>query len=204
MTPTVPRFPSEIIVAILLAGMLGGCNTSEREEQLLTSCQNHRAHLNFDLRLDLNMEQGKEAAAPPHEEDVPGYEMLARYAARKSGALNCNHGAHGSLIGGWQAVNLAPEQWMELNRLWTSRGYQALLPFYWCGKPNPLQQRVFCGLFRNTDGRWFIDHTVLSEAEVRDMIGKLNACLSHQGLPPIAVDVPDGVQWDSFKRERGR
>lgn len=39
--------------------------------------------------------------------------MIARYAGRKSGALNCDHGAPDSLIGGWQAVNLTLEQWTE-------------------------------------------------------------------------------------------
>jgi hypothetical protein len=130
--------------------------------------------------------------------------MLARYAARKSGALNCNHGAPGSLIGGWQAVNLTPEQWSELNRMWTSRGHQVLMPIYWCGRPNPTQKRVFCGLLQDAEGRWFVDHAVLTEVEVRDAIGKLNACLSELGLPPIAVDVPAKVQWESFGHERQR
>ena len=201
MTPTIRRCPLGIMVAILLAAILAGCSTSEREEQLFTSCQNHRAHLSFDLNLDL---RGEEKAAPPHEADVPGYEMLARYAAHKSGALNCNHGAPGSLIGGWQAVNLTREQWTELNRIWTGRGHQVLLPFYWCGKPSPLQKRVFCGLLRNAEGHWFVDHEVLPEAGLQDVIGKLNACLSELGAPPVAVDVPDGVHWDSFERERRR
>ncbi len=173
---------------------------SERDERLFVSCQNHRAQLNFDLRMDFH-----EKAAPPHEADVPGYVMLARYAAQKPGGLNCNHGAPGSLIGGWQAVNLTPEQWLGLSRMWIGRGHQEqLLPFYWCGKPNPLQKRVFCSIWRDAEGGWFIDHRVLPEAEVRDAIGKLNACLSDLGLPLVAVDIPDGVEWDAFERERKR
>jgi hypothetical protein len=201
MTPIIRRFPHGGMVAIMLAAMLGGCSTSERDERLFVSCQNHRAHLTFDLNLDL---QGNEKAAPPHEADVPGHVMLARYAAHKSGALNCNHGAPGSRIGGWQAVNLTPEQWLELNRMWVGRGHQGLLPFYWCGKPNPLQKRVFCGLLPQADGRWFIDHEVLHEAELRDTIGRLNACLSELGVPPVPVNVPDGVHWGSFEAKHER
>jgi hypothetical protein len=148
--------------------------------------------------------QSDEKAAPPHQAEIHGYEMLARYAAQKTGALNCNHGAPGSLIGGWQAVNLAPEQWLELNQIWTSRGHQIPLPLYWCGKPNPLQKRVFCGLMRDAGGLWFVDHSVLPEPEVRSLIEKLNACLTELGAPPVKVDVPDGVQWDLFAREHRR
>lgn len=195
MTPTIKRSSFGGMVAVLLAAMPGGCSTSEQNERLFVSCQNHRALLTLDLIMDL---QGNEKATPPHEPNVPGCVMLARYAAQKSGALNCNHGAPGSRIGGWQAVNLTPEQWLELNRMWIGRGHQGLLPFYWCGKSNPLQKRVFCGLLRQADG-WFIDHEVLPQAELRDAIGRLNACLSELGVPPVAVDVPDGVQWDSFE-----
>jgi hypothetical protein len=199
MTPITNHSPLCSMVAIILAATLGGCRTSERNERLFVSCQNHRAHLTFDLNLDL---QGDERMDPPHEPSVSGYEMIARYAAGRSGALNCNHGAPGFRIGGWQAVNLAPEQWLELTRMWTDRGHQGLLPFYWCGKPNPLGKRVFCGLLRDAEGRWFIDHAVLPEAELRDVIGRLNACLSTLGVPPVLVDVPDAVQWDSFEEDR--
>jgi hypothetical protein len=201
MTPTIRRSAFGGMVAILLAAMAGGCGTSERDERLLVSCQNHRAHLTFDLRLDLH---GDEKTNPPYEADVPGHVMLAGYAAQRSGALNCNHGAAGCRIGGWQAVNLTPEQWLELNRMWIGRSHQGLLPFYWCGKSNPLQKRVFCGLLRQADGGWFIDHEVLSEAELRDAIGRLNACLSELGVPPVAIDVPDGVQWDTFEGNHAR
>jgi hypothetical protein len=199
MTPITNHSPLCSMVAIILAATLGGCRTSEGNERLFVSCQNHRAHLTFDLNLDL---QGDERMDPPHEPSVSGYEMIARYAAGRSGALNCNHGAPGFRIGGWQAVNLAPEQWLELTRMWTDRGHQGLLPFYWCGKPNPLGKRVFCGLLRDAEGRWFIDHAVLPEAELRDVIGRLNACLSALGVPPVLVDVPDAVQWDSFEEDR--
>jgi hypothetical protein len=200
MTPTIRRASFAGMVAILLAAMAGGCGTSERDKRLFVSCQNHRAHLSLDLRIDLH---GGEKTNPPYEANVPGHVMLARYAAQRFGALNCNHGAPGSRIGGWQAVNLTSEQWLELDRMWIGRGHQGLVPFYWCGKPNPLQKRVFCGLLWQADG-WFIHHEVLPEAELRDAIGRLNACLSELGVPPVAVDVPDGVQWDSLDGNHAR
>ena len=183
------------MAAIILAATLGGCGASER---LFVSCQNHRKHLDLDLTLRLHED---ERIDPPHQPSVSGYEMIARYAGGRFGALNCNHGAPGFRIGGWQAVNLTPEQWLALNRLWTDRGHQGFLPFSWCGKPNPLGKRVFSGLLRNPDGRWVIMPGVLSEVELRDTIGELNACLSEMGVQPVAVDVPDGVRWDSFESE---
>jgi hypothetical protein len=136
--------------------------------------------------------------------DNQGYAMLAIYAGRLQGGLNCNHGApRPSRIGGWQAVNLSPEQWWDLQRIWVAHDHHGMLPFYWCGKANPLQKRVFCTLWHSDDG-WFIDHEVLPEVAVRERIGKLNHCLSELGLAHVSVDVPDGVQWSSFETEGKR
>jgi hypothetical protein len=151
------------------------------------------------LNLELNMAlQGPIPVLPPSEPGVPGYAMWASWAGRKAGALNCHHGAPGHRIGGWQAVNLPPEKWQELHRIWTARGCGSRIPFYWCGQPNPRQKRVFCGLLRDDQGRWLVDHDVLSESALGEEVRKLNACLTELGLPPVASDVPAGVRWDSF------
>jgi hypothetical protein len=173
---------------------LTACGSRKRNEQLLLSCQNHRAHLSFDLNIEL---RAQPKADPPYEPGVPEYEMLAIYAAQRQGALNCNHGAPGSRIGGWQAVNLPPEQWRELHRKWSVRGDAGGLPFYWCGKPNPLRRRVFCTLWLSEDG-WLVEHEVLAETTVHARIAKLNAYLSELGVAPVSVDVPDGIQWGVF------
>ena len=194
MPPIMRNPPVGSIVTILLMMALGAC-TSKRDEQLLVSCQNHRAHLNFDLRMEL---QGQAKGQPPYESNVPGYEMLAKYAGRKSGGLNCNHGALGSRIGGWQAVNLPPEMWRDLHRMWSARGHPGQLPFYWCGKPNRRQVRVFCTLWPDDGGGWFVDSEVLTETELRARIGVLNECLALLGVTPVAIDIPGGVTWAAF------
>ncbi|MCL4179859.1 MAG: Gfo/Idh/MocA family oxidoreductase [Verrucomicrobia bacterium] len=175
---------------------------TERDKLLFGSCQNHRKHLNLSLHLDMVNQWGR---LPPYQANEPGYAMLAMYAGRSSGGLNCNHGAPDSRIGGWQAVNLSPEQWHEVHRSWSARGYPGFPPFYWCGKPNPLQSRVFCTLGLDADeGHWFLDHNVLPEPVVRWRIAMLNRCLEELGLPAIDVDVPDGVAWESFEGEANR
>ena len=188
------------ILALVLLTSLGACGSPKRNEQLFLSCQNHRAHLSFDLNIEFRAQQKSD---PPHQPNVPGYEMLAMYAGRRQGALNCNHGALGSRIGGWQAVNLPPEQWRQLHRKWSVRGDPGGLPFYWCGKPNPLQRRVFCTLSLSEDG-WLVEHEVLAETTVRERIAKLNEYLTELGVAQVSIDVPDGIQWSTFEAEAKR
>ncbi len=184
------------IAAVVLMGGLAACNRVEQAEQLFGSCQNHRAHLNFDLNTSEVALGG--VRRPPFQSEVAGYEMLATFAGRTSGALNCNHGAPGMRVGGWQAVNLPADKWTELHRLWISRRYEGALPFYWCGKPNSLHRRVVCTLILNPSGGSFVDHLVLKEAELQEQVKRLNSCLSELGLSPVTLDVPDAVPWASF------
>ncbi len=182
-------------VVLALLGAIVGCRNSTTDEELFVSCLNHRAHLRFALILEL---QPGEKGWPPHFADTPGYEMLARYAGGKQGALNCHHGAPGSRIGGWQAVNLSPERWRELHRLWLARDYPGPLPFFWCGKANALHKRAMCTLWLAEDG-WSVDYEVLTETALHDRIDQLNQCLSALDLPPVTADVPDGVAWNRFE-----
>lgn len=187
-----------MVTNMVLTPVSGAELQSMKVNQLLVSCLSHRKFLEFDLHLEFAGAGGKEKAQPPYEPNVPGYEMFAKYAGQKPrGGYNCNHGAPGSLIGGWQAVNLSPEHWRAVHRLWSARGYSGL-PFFWCGKPNPGQTRVFTTLWLDDEGVWFLDHHVLEEAELRERIGWLNECLGELGLPPVAMDVPDEIKWDSF------
>ena len=71
------------------------------------------------------------------------------------------------------------------------------LPFFWCGKANALHRRAMCTLWPAEDG-WSVDYEVLTEAALHDRIDQLNQCLSALGLPPVAVNVPDGVEWNRF------
>lgn len=183
------------IAAVVLVAGLAVCNRGERAKQLFGSCQNHRGLLNMDLRTSEVALGG--VRSPPFQPEVPGYEMLATFAGRTSGALNCHHGAPGMRVGGWQAVNLPADKWTELHRLWTSR-YGGDLPFYWCGKPNSLHKRVVCTLMLNPNGDSFVEHHVLRETESQEQVKRLNNCLSELGLSPVALDVPDAVAWASF------
>jgi hypothetical protein len=201
MSAIMSESPCIRILVLALLTTLGGCSHPNTDEVLFVSCQNHRAHLNMDLTMEL---QGERKAQPPCEPNAPGYEMLARYAGRRQGYLNCNHGAPESRIGGWQAVNLPAQKWRDLQRMWSARDRTIGLPFYWCGKPNARQVRVFCTLWLDDRGVWFVDHDVVTEAELSERVRTLNRCLSELGLPPVGTDVPDGVRWASFDSQASR
>lgn len=142
----------------------------------------------------------------PYEVGVPGHVMLANFADGKTGVLNCHHGAPRSLIGGWQAVNLPPEQWAELQAKWHVQMDPVLLPFFWCGKPTGLDKRVLMSVIpvlrSNTAPEWSLDHRVVTEDELRRLISKLNGILVEMKRSPVELNVPDGVDWKTFQSKR--
>jgi hypothetical protein len=172
-------------------------------EARLLSCQNHRAHLVFSLRTGHRPQHGGEL---PYERGVPGHVMLAKYAATQVGSLNCQHGAPGARVGGWQAVNLPPDKWGALRRVWNQRYGKTEIPFFWCGRRTGQGRRVLVSArwMHLSDGEgWEFEYTVAAEPELRARVQQLGECLAAIGADPLSLDVPGSVDWEALAGPTG-
>lgn len=185
-------------VAAILGSSLYICVVvPARNRSLLNSCSNHISFLCrcFDTERSL-----------PHEDGVPGCVMLAKAMAKRdrSAHMNCNHGATDSFnrIGGWQAVNLPPEEWTALRTLWKPTEPMDDIPFFWCGRPSGLRERFivfasYSNIGTPTEG-WYLRSERISEEKLRDKVARLNEHLRSLGKPAVSQNIPNDVNWQEY------
>jgi hypothetical protein len=172
----------------------------DRNQALVVSCNNHERFLWMALREYQVANDG----ALPYEEGMPGYGMLCLFSATNTKAkVNCNHGAPNSRIGGWQAVNLSPEEWFGVTERWDTYREGKPIPFAWCGKPTHTGTRVVTGIASRTwqDGAQ-LHHFNMAEEEVRASVDALNRILDDIGERPVALNLPDGIDWSRWEVDR--
>lgn len=175
------------------AGVLGHRGLAKaRMRSLVVSCNNHQRFLWMAL-----IQFGADThGALPYEPGVPGYTMLKNFSSRPRGGVNCHHGAPGSLIGGWQAVNLPSNIWLSIVGKWPASLGGKPIPFAWCGKPTGTGQRVVTTIIAHSPDYGFsLHHGNIQEIELKNSLSELNRLLEPLGVPPVALDVPDGVAW---------
>jgi hypothetical protein len=187
---------------VVAATLFWRSNRSSRANTLFISCQNHRGVLAMEVR----WYQHEHNDELPYEVGVPGHAMLAKFAAGKTGALNCNHAAPDSRFGGWQAVNLPPEKWKELHQHWAVGTDDPPIPFFWCGKPNKLDKRVLVSVIRYGGGAtsegWSLDHQIVTEKQLRELIARLNRVLVGIKEPSVECDVIANIDWNAYTQKR--
>jgi hypothetical protein len=182
----------QLVIMVVVAGILLGELVRLKQKNAIIHCSNQCSWLWKDLPTG-------QPSALPYLEGAPGYEMLARVAVARvkgSGTTNCPHGAPGAGWGGWQAVNLSPEQWKELVARWRTEGSKEEIPFCWCGKPTG-DRRI--GL-STPDGADLIPNGIWEENELSRLLQRLNAHLKAMGIPPVSPNVPDDVDWSKFEK----
>ena len=188
-----------LILTVMVIVIVRWFSVSMREQQLLGSCLNHFDHLNMAWVIGaLERTNNYEL---PYQAGAPGYVVFAKWSATQDGALSCNHGAPKARFGGWQVANLPPHKWKDLLGRWPLELVERI-PFMWCGRPNRLGKRVIGYIWRTNVGTpsegWYLHHEVIDEAKLSDTVSRLNRYLAEMNEPPVEVNVPNGVAWDSW------
>jgi hypothetical protein len=182
----------QLVIMVVVAGILLGVLVRMEQQNAVLHCSNQCAFLYMDL-------MAGEPSALPYLDGAPGYEMLARLSVAcvpHRGTTNCPHGAPGAGWGGWQAVNLSPEQWKELARRWQAEGGKEEIPFCWCGRPTG-DRRI--GL-STPDGVRLSPNSIWDEDKLVRLLDRLNAHVKAMGIPPVSLNVPDDVNWSKFEK----
>lgn len=172
---------------------LGPRRERASQKARFVSCQNHRNHLWFALRMAQH-----ELKNPHYVPHVPGVDgaMLWTAFGRPPGNHNCHHGAPRRQFGGWQGVNLPREKWDEVGRRWFAATGSVDVPLFWCGGPDPSNRRVFTTVRLSNRSETYFEKDVLPEAECAHRIAQLNEILLAIGERPVPLNVPDNVDWD--------
>lgn len=182
------------LLALLVTAAVFGYRelAKARPRSLIVSSNNHERFLWMAL-IEFGSQNG---GTLPYEAGAPGYMMLRNFSMRTVAHVNCNHGAPANRVGGWQAVNLPPEAWLVIVQQWKRPLSERPIPFAWCGKPTGTGSRVVTAVTSHSQEHGLsLHHFNMEERELTDSLSELNQILETLGIPPVPVDVPDGVAW---------
>jgi len=184
----------------------------------LGSCRNHASFLGHAL--DQYLLQHRQL---PYDPAVPGEELVCRLDVQ--GALgNCQLGAPGQRVGGWQMVNASPQTWDEILRSLK----EAPIPVMWCGKAHEpggnwkgtvrivfaigvhgdhhdsVAELIDQNVSADDGGRkslYYFYHGIvygMQEQELIDRLAAVNAILRQSGEPETPLNVEGGRDYEAI------